>query len=50
MEMTYDVRIWATQVYRGKRVTTYYVRWKVANRVWKERFSTSALAESFDRT
>lgn len=47
METTYDVRIWKTQVYRGKRATTYYVRWKVANRVWKEPFSTSALAESF---
>ncbi len=47
METTYDVKIWKTKVYKGSRVTTYTVRWKVAGREWKEPFRTTALAESF---
>ncbi|MFE7201903.1 tyrosine-type recombinase/integrase [Pseudonocardia alni] len=47
MSTTYDVRIWSTEIYRGTRTTSYVVRWKVAERRWKERFRTSALAESF---
>ncbi len=27
--VTYDVRVYKTEVYKGKRVTTYKVRWKV---------------------
>jgi hypothetical protein len=46
MTTTYDVRIWATDKYQGK-TTTYYVRWRVAERRWKEPFKPSALAESF---
>jgi len=44
---TYDVRIWKTEIYRGKRVTTYRVRWEVAGRPRKEPFRTAALADSF---
>ena len=47
MRTTYDVRIWKTTVYRGQRVTTYYVRWSVAGKEWKEPFKAKALAESF---
>src|SRR6266851_2096316 len=44
---TYDVRVYKTQVYKGSRVTTYYVRWKVKNRQLREAFRTVALADSF---
>ena len=47
MNTTYDVRIWKTKVYEGKRGNTYYVRWVVVGKEWKEGFKTSALAESF---
>lgn len=47
METTYDVSIWSTDVYKGKRATTYYVRWAVAGKRWKEPFKAKALAESF---
>ena len=30
--ITYDVRIWKTEVYRGTKVTTYKVRWVVGGR------------------
>jgi integrase len=46
--ITYDVRIWKTSVYRGKKVTTYTVRWVTGNvSPWNEPFRTSAQAESF---
>jgi len=45
--LTYDVRIYKTEVYKGKRVTTYTVRWKVGPRAWKESFRNKAQAESF---
>jgi integrase len=44
---TYDVRVWKTDVYRGKRVTTYRVRWEVAGHAWKESFRNQAQADSF---
>lgn len=49
METSYDVRIWAIDVYKGKRKTTYWVRWRVADRKppFKEPFTTRGLAESF---
>jgi integrase len=47
MHTTYDVRIYKTEVWEGKTKTTYYVRWQVAKRRWKESFRTSALADSF---
>jgi integrase len=47
MNTSYDVRIWKTDVYKGQRTTTYYVRWAVAGKRRKEPFKTAALAESF---
>jgi hypothetical protein len=47
MATTYNVRIWKTKVYNGQRGTTYYVRWTVDGREWKEPYKTVALAESF---
>lgn len=44
---TYDVRVWDITEYRGTRVTSYIVRWKVGKREWKDRFRTRALADSF---
>lgn len=46
-DITYDVRIYKTEVYTGKTVTTYYVRWKVGGRPWREPFRIKAQAESF---
>ncbi|MBA9003473.1 tyrosine-type recombinase/integrase [Thermomonospora cellulosilytica] len=45
--ITYDVRIYKTEVYRGKRVTTYTVRWKTGTKTWKEPFRVKAQADSF---
>lgn len=47
MATTYDVRIWSNDVYKGKRGTSYIVRWRVAARRFKERYKTAALADSF---
>ena len=44
---TYDVRIYKTEVYKGSKVTTYYVRWQVNGRQRKEPFRTVAQADSF---
>ncbi|MFI0370405.1 hypothetical protein ACH35V_21260 [Actinomadura sp. 1N219] len=46
-DITYDVRVYKTEVYKGKRVTTYTVRWKVARKPWKEPFRNRAQADSF---
>jgi integrase len=47
METTYEVRIWKTETYKGKRGTTYYVRWSVAGKSRREPFATAALADAF---
>lgn len=47
MSSTYDVRIWSIRRYKGKRVTTYTVRWAVAGKPFPETFATRKLAESF---
>lgn len=44
---TYDVRIWSILTYKGKRRTTYTVRWIVAGKYFPETFTTRKLAESF---
>jgi integrase len=44
---SYDARVYKTEVYRGREVTTYKVRWKVGARLWKEGFRTAAQADSF---
>jgi site-specific recombinase XerD len=46
-EISYDPRVYKTEVYRGRQVTTYKVRWKVGHRLWKEAFRTAAQADSF---
>lgn len=48
--LSYDVRIWKTEIYqsrRGPRYNTYYVRWRVAENKFKRPFRTSTLAKSF---
>lgn len=47
MDTTYDVRIWSTETYEGKRGNTYYVRWSVGGKPRKEPFKTKALADGF---
>jgi integrase len=44
---TYDVRIWDIEEYKGKRKSTYRVRWTLAGQRFGESFVTKALAESF---
>ncbi len=46
-DVAYDVRIWKTGIYRGAKVTTHTVRWKVGARPWKRPFRTAAHADSF---
>lgn len=46
-ELTYNVRVWKTEVYRGAKVITYTVRWKVDARAWRRSFRTAAQADSF---
>lgn len=46
--LTYDVRIWKTEIYKGAKVTTYRVRWKTGPRPWKQPFRTKAQAASFE--
>jgi integrase len=46
-DTTYNVRIYKGKVYKGKTVTTYYVRWKVGDREWQEPSRTAAQADSF---
>jgi hypothetical protein len=45
--ITYNARVYRTEVYKGSEVTTYKVRWKVGGRLWKEGFRTAAQADSF---
>lgn len=47
-DTTYDVRVYRTRVYKGKKVTTYYVRWILDRRhEWTEPFRNAAQADSF---
>lgn len=46
-ETSTDVRVWTTEPYRGKRGTTYRVRWSVAGKPRKDTRSTRALADGF---
>ncbi|MEV4253256.1 tyrosine-type recombinase/integrase [Spirillospora sp. NPDC049652] len=45
---TYDVRLRKMEVYKGSRVTTYWVRWKTGPNAWKEPFRLKAQALSFE--
>src|SRR6266513_1012041 len=44
---TYDARVYRTEVYKGKKTTTYHVRWKVGGKLWRDGFRTAAQADSF---
>ncbi|MBT2207730.1 hypothetical protein [Actinomadura sp. NEAU-AAG7] len=46
--VTYDVRIYKMEVYKGKRVTSYTVRWRTGPEPWKESFRKRAQAISFE--
>jgi integrase len=46
-DLTYDVKIWTTRVYKGKRGNKYVVRWEVANKERARAHLTKKLAESF---
>lgn len=47
MSMSYDVRVWKTDVYEGKRTTTHWVQWSVAGKRFKKPFKNAAGADSF---
>ena len=36
MSTTYDVRVYKTETYQGKKTITHYVRWKVAGKLHRE--------------
>lgn len=44
---SYEVRVWNTAVYTGKRGKTYRVRWRVGYRTHGRTMATSKAAESF---
>ena len=44
---SYDVHVWAIHVYKGKRGTTYTVKWQVAGSRHQRTFATRKLTESF---
>ncbi len=44
---SYDVRIYGTEVYKGKRVTSYRVPWKVGGRRFNKTFRNSTQAKNF---
>jgi integrase len=46
-EISYDARVYRTEVYKGSEVTTYRVRWKLGGKLWREGFRTTAQADSF---
>ena len=47
METSTNVKIWKTEIYRGKKATSYYVRWRVEKQSYREPRSTKTLAEAF---
>ncbi|MEV5408579.1 tyrosine-type recombinase/integrase [Thermopolyspora sp. NPDC052614] len=46
-DITYDVRVYKTEVYRGKKVITYYVRWKVGKKPRRKSFRNAAQADTY---
>ncbi|MGX1490318.1 tyrosine-type recombinase/integrase [Streptomyces tendae] len=46
-DTTYNVKIWKTAVYKGKRKTTHTVRWELEGKEWRAPFDTKALADAF---
>ncbi|WP_150241370.1 tyrosine-type recombinase/integrase [Nocardiopsis quinghaiensis] len=46
-DLSYQVRIWKTEVYQGARVTTHTVRWRVEKKPHRQPHGSSAQAEAF---
>ncbi|TDC07676.1 integrase [Nonomuraea longispora] len=46
-DITYDVRVYKTEVYKGTTTTTYYVRWKVGGKGWRKSFRNAAQADTY---
>jgi integrase len=46
-DISYDVRVYKLKVYKGAKVTTYWVRWKVGGAGFQEPFRHSGQADSF---
>ncbi|MCG5216507.1 site-specific integrase [Streptosporangium soli] len=46
-DLTYDVRVYKTEIYRGQKATTYYVRWKVGGKLWRKPFRNAAQADTY---
>jgi integrase len=44
---TYEARVWKTETYVGKEISSHTVRWRVGSQRWKKTFRTAAQAESF---
>jgi site-specific recombinase XerD len=44
---TYDVRVYKTNVRKGKSATSYHVRWRTGPKTWKSVFRNAAQADSF---
>jgi integrase len=47
MPTSYSVRFWKTEVYKGRKRSTYYVRWVVGGQSQRKPFVEKTLAESF---
>jgi hypothetical protein len=44
---SHDVLVWGVRRYKGKRKTTYTLRWRVGGRVHQDTFATSKMADAF---
>ena len=49
-DCTYDVQVWSVTRYKGKRKTSYSVRWRVSGKRFHRTFATAKLAEAFRAT
>ena len=47
MTATFEVRVWGVVPHKGKRGTTYGVRWVVAKQRFRRTFTTAKLADGF---
>lgn len=46
-DLSYQVRIWKTEVYKGARVTTHTVRWRVSKQPHRRPHGSASQADSF---
>lgn len=47
-DASYDVRLWAIRVYKGRRGTSYTVRWQVAGSPHQRTFATRNSPSPFE--